>query len=68
MRGMTHRWHAPADPECPEVEKFMSSLFDDPMTAAMGAPTDDICAGWEKKHRATCKRCQEFGAANIEVR
>jgi hypothetical protein len=61
------KYHAPLDPECPEVNSFMSSLFDDPMTEAMGAPTDEICEGFERRHRAKCKRCQEFGAANIEV-
>jgi hypothetical protein len=45
----------------------MTALFDDPMTEAMGAPTDDICEGFERKHRATCQRCQEYGAANVEV-
>jgi hypothetical protein len=61
------RWHAPLDPECPEVESYMSALFDDPMTSAMGAPVDDIVEGFERRHRRTCARCQEFGAANIEV-
>lgn len=37
------------------------------MTEAMGAPVDDIMEGFERKHRKTCKRCQEYGAANIEV-
>jgi hypothetical protein len=59
--------NAPLDPDCPQVASFMESLFDDPMTAAMGAPTDDICEGFARKHRRTCTRCQEFGAANIEV-
>lgn len=61
------RYHAPLDPECPKVAEFESSLFDDPMTDAMGAPVDDIMEGFERSHRVKCKRCQEFGAANIEV-
>jgi len=61
------RWHAPVDPNCPAVDDFMSGLFDDPMTMAMGAPVDDICEGFERKHRVKCARCQAFGAANIEV-
>jgi hypothetical protein len=61
------RYHAPLDPGCPEVARFESSLFDDPMTEAMGAPVDDIMESFEKRHRVKCKRCQEFGAANIEV-
>jgi hypothetical protein len=65
---MTLRWHAPCDPDCPEYSGYVSALFDDPMTAAMGAPTDDIMEGFERRHRAECKRCQEYGAANIDVR
>lgn len=61
------RWHAPLDPECPEYVAFMDSLYGDPMTAAMGAPVDDIMEDFERKHRSTCPRCQDYGAANIEV-
>lgn len=57
----------PLDPGCPEVAEFSSSLFDDPMTAAMGAPTDDIMEGFERGHRVKCARCQEYGAANVAV-
>jgi hypothetical protein len=64
---MSCRYHAPCDPACPEYSGFADALFDDPMTSAMGAPTDDIMEGFERKHRARCKRCQEYGAANIEV-
>ena len=61
------RYHAPLDPECPKVRSFTDDLFGDPMTHAMGAPTDDIMFGFERSHRRTCKRCQEYGCANIEV-
>ena len=61
------RWRAPLDPECPRVREFVDGLMDDPMTHAMGAPVDDIMEGFEAKHRGDCKRCQEYGAANIEV-
>ncbi len=63
---MAH-WHAPLDPDCPAVRQFFESLYDDPMTEAMGAPVDDISEGFTKKHRAECERCQEYGAANIEA-
>jgi hypothetical protein len=66
-RNMAYAYHTPLDPECPKVSNYMSSLFDDPMTAAMGAPTDDIIEGFERNHRHTCERCQQYGAANIEV-
>jgi hypothetical protein len=36
------RWHKPLDPACPAVARFMDALFNDPMTDAMGAPTDEI--------------------------
>jgi hypothetical protein len=45
----------------------MESLFGDPMTAAMGAPVDDIVDGFERSHRSTCKRCLDYGCENIEV-
>jgi len=61
------RWYAPLDPECPVAAEFESTLFDDPMTSAMGAPTDDIMEDFSNRHRAVCKRCQEYGAANIEA-
>lgn len=61
-------WYAPIDPECPVVVEFTTGLFDDPMTRAMGAPTDDIMEGFENRHRKNCKRCMEYGLANIDVR
>jgi hypothetical protein len=61
------RWHAPLDPECPQVWAFMDRLINDPMTSAMGAPVDEFYEDFERRHRAKCKRCQEYGAANIEV-
>jgi len=44
----------------------MREFYDDPMTAACGC-ADEIAALLERKHRAVCERCQEYGAANIEV-
>jgi hypothetical protein len=64
---MPCRYHAPCDPACPVYAGFVASLFNDPMTDAMGAPTDDIVEGFERRHRAGCERCREYGAANIEV-
>ncbi len=61
------KYHTPLDPDCPEVREFTDSLLNDPMTEAMGAPVDEILEGFEARHRKDCKRCQEFGAANIEV-
>ena len=64
MRG---RWIFPLDPECPVVKQFHETLYDDPMTQAMGAPVDDIEEGFARKHRTECRRCQEYGAANVDV-
>lgn len=61
------RWHTPVDPECPTVSEYASALFNDPMTAAMGAPTGEIMEDFERKHMPTCKRCQEYGAANVDI-
>lgn len=61
------KMHAPVDPSCPKVKKFRQELNDDPMTEAMGAPVGDITEGWERKHITGCKRCREYGCANIEV-
>ena len=38
------RYHAPLDPECPEVEHFYESLDADPMTAYSGVG-DEISRG-----------------------
>jgi hypothetical protein len=60
------KMHAPLDPDCPEARRFVRALLNDPMTKAMGAPVDEIIEGFERRHRRRCKRCQEYGVANIE--
>lgn len=59
--------HSPVDQQCPDVEDFTETLFGDPLTEAMGAPVDEIMEDFETKHRIGCKRCQDYGAANMEV-
>ncbi len=61
------RWSFPVDPDCPTVREFRNSLMGDPMTHAMGAPTDDILEDFDSEHRSVCERCLEYGAANVEV-
>ena len=61
------RWIYPLDPDCPKVRRFSDALYGDPMTKAMGAPTDEIMEGFASKHRLTCKRCQMYGAAHVDV-
>lgn len=63
---MNHfRYHTPLDPDCPTVYNRYESQAEDPMSAY--APMDEINDAWEPKHRKTCGRCREYGAANIEV-
>lgn len=53
----------PLDPDCPTNP--MEAFYADPITEAYG--TNDVDVWLEKKHRANCKRCQEYGAENLEV-
>jgi hypothetical protein len=63
---MPNRYYAPLDPECPDVARFNESFWPDPMTDTCGC-ADEIYETWEAKHRKGCKRCQDYGAAHIEV-
>lgn len=58
------RWVYPLDPSCPDVKKFHEQNDDDPYSEMCG---EDLYEGFEKKHRAKCKRCQEFGAENVDT-
>lgn len=60
------RWYYPLDPECPEVEEFYSVDLNDPITAMAGIG-EELTRRFESKHRAKCERCQEYGAANVDV-
>jgi hypothetical protein len=61
------KYYIPLDPNCPAATEYICCLVDDEMTKAMGAPVDEILEDFERRHRLKCKRCQEYGAANIEV-
>lgn len=63
---MTFRNYAPLDPECPDVIEFHQGHMDDPISQMSGC-MGEITGSFEKKHRSICERCQEYGAANIEV-
>jgi hypothetical protein len=63
---VSYRWHAPLDPDCPEVRRYREMTDDDPIMEMSG------CAGefyedFERRHRARCPRCQAYGAENIEI-
>jgi hypothetical protein len=62
---MSYRYHAPLDPECPEVIRW-NEAGDDPISQSCGC-WDEFTDAFEKRHRHECERCQEYGAANIEV-
>lgn len=59
------QWYAPLDPECPDVQDLYESL-DEPITRMAGI-SEELIESFERKHRAKCERCQEYGAANIDV-
>ncbi len=54
----------PLDPECPEYVAYQKSLFEG---APEEAPLDDFLEVFARKHRGLCRRCQEYGCANIEI-
>jgi hypothetical protein len=60
------RWHAPLDPNCPEVQEYNEMTSDDPIMAMSGC-ADEFYEAFEHRHRVKCARCQEYGVANIEV-
>jgi hypothetical protein len=62
---MPYKYYAPCDPECPEVAEYFE-MADDPImrdSGCWGEFKDDF----EAKHRAGCKRCQLYGAENIDI-
>jgi hypothetical protein len=61
------RYHAPLDPACPVVREYGDALCEDRITTELVAPVDEILEDFERRHRPTCKRCQAYGVANIEV-
>jgi hypothetical protein len=59
------RWVTPVDPECPVVAETHRMDDEDPISRI--APMDEINEAFERNHLGSCKRCQEYGAANIDV-
>ncbi len=64
MAGHFHE-HLPLDPDCPEVVAYHEG-DDDPIMAMSGC-AGEFYEAFERKHRAACKRCMEYGCANLEV-
>jgi len=59
------RWVYPLDDDCPAVIKFMQ-LADDPLMRESGC-FGEFYEDFAKSHRVKCLRCQEYGAANVDV-
>jgi hypothetical protein len=58
-----YQMHTPLDPNCPNNP--LNRPYD-PMDSYCGC-MDEINSDMERRHQRDCKRCQEYGAANIEV-
>jgi hypothetical protein len=56
----------PLDPDCPQVCEASEAQANDPMWAYADIG-EEWWADFAKRHRADCERCQEYGAANIDV-
>jgi hypothetical protein len=60
-------YHAPLDPDCPDVRSFHESqaAVDDPRFLRRRT---DLVAEFERRHRAECEQCHVYGAVHMEVR
>jgi len=60
-------YHAPLDPDCPDVQAFHESLLarEDARFLWCGP---DLIEDFERRHRAECERCHVHGAVHMEVR
>lgn len=59
------RYVYPVDPECPDVAEYLK-MGDDPIMQMSGC-WGEFRSDFETKHRAGCKRCQSFGADNVDI-
>lgn len=64
---MSFHYDTPVDPNCEQVQDYHAAVLEDPLTHHYGMG-GEVLEHWDREHRAECKRCQEYGAANIEVR
>lgn len=64
--GRSGRWIYPVDPDCPSVIEYHQMTDDDPIMEMSGCASE-FQDDFETKHRIQCKRCQEYGAANVDV-
>jgi hypothetical protein len=60
-------YHAPLDPDCPEVRRFHESRGAGEDARFLWRGPDHI-EDFERRHRAACERCHVYGAVHMEVR
>jgi hypothetical protein len=60
-------YHAPLDPDCPEVRAFHESLLAGEDERALSGRLE-LIEDFERRHRAECERCHVHGAVYMEVR
>jgi hypothetical protein len=59
-------YHAPLDPDCPDVRAFHESLLA-PEDSRLRWCRPDLIEDFERRHRAECERCHVHGAVHMEV-
>jgi hypothetical protein len=60
-------YYIPLDPNCSVARKVVTALFNNPTIDPHDTPIDDLIADIERSHRLRCRRCEQYGAANIEA-
>ena len=58
------------EPDMNRLEPALADIGGHAFRARKGpinAPTDDIVDGFARRHRSTCQRCKDYGAANTEI-
>jgi hypothetical protein len=60
-------WYPPLDQDCPVVAEFYERMTAEPYDAASGEVLRVLIGNFSAVHRTICPRCQEYGAAHIEV-
>ena len=56
----------PLDPKCPEVAEWHEAFSEDLMMMMSGV-VGEFYDEFASRHRTSCRRCTEYGAANVEI-
>jgi hypothetical protein len=64
--GVVHAFQIQVPDDCTINDEFVpaGTWIDDPMAAPVW---DDLMADFEKRHRAKCARCLDYGFDNVDV-